>query len=183
MSPVQLFFTLFFLFFRLGFFSFGGGYVMIPMIDRELEALGIPLPAETVADIAAIAGMAPGPVVVNAAVGFGYQVAGLSGVLASFLGAALPCAGIVILVASLFRRAHAHPLMQGALYGLRPVIVGIIAFAAVNLALRSGLVLPNMAGVDLKGLLIAAGVFAGLKWTKIHPVLLLLAAAGVGILL
>jgi len=73
--------------------------------------------------------------------------------------------------------------MQGALYGLRPVIVGIIAFAAVNLALRSGLVLPNMAGVDLKGLLIAAGVFAGLKWTKIHPVLLLLAAAGVGILL
>lgn len=190
-------FKLFIMFVKLCAFAFGGGYVMIPSMVKVSEANHWASAAE-LTDVIAIAGMAPGPVAVNAAVGFGYKVAGFSGAVVSFLGIAIPCAVIVIVVATFFFKAYNHPLVQAALNGLRPVITGIILYAAVSLAIKNGMILAagntlipggwniTAAGVNLlevKSLILIAATFLILIKTKIQPIFLILAAGVLGVFL
>src|SRR5690554_4040648 len=112
---------IFLMFAKLSVFSFGGGYVMFPMLLDDIEHNGI-LTTRQITDVIAIAGMSPGAVAVNAAVGTGFKVEGVAGVIMAFLGIAIPCAVIVIIVASFFFRVYNHVLVKHALYGLRPVI-------------------------------------------------------------
>ena len=189
--------TLFLMFLKLSLFSFGGGYVMIPILLEELEKNGLATASE-LTEIVAIAGMSPGPVATNASVALGYKVAGFAGVLTAFLGIALPCALIVIFVASFFFKIYSHPKVQAVLYGLRPVITGIILYAAGSIALKNGIVAADPARyihsginwiiqgvhlVEVKSLIIAVAVFILLKKTRIHPLWLILGGGGLGILL
>ncbi|WHH56878.1 chromate transporter [Petroclostridium sp. X23] len=194
---MTLLLKLFIVFVKLSFFSFGGGYVMIPIMLKELEANHWATTAE-VTDIVAIAGMCPGSVAVNAAVGLGYKVAGVGGVIAAFLGIALPCALVVIVVAVFFFKIYQYPAVQSALYGLRPVITGIIVFAAVKIALSSGIVAAapgqmmengyniNMGSVhlfELKSILMTVVAFFSLIKTKVHPIFVIIGAGVLGIVL
>ena len=193
---MSIFFIIFEIFFKLGFFSFGGGYVMIPMIERELTAKGIALMPQDIANITAIAGMSPGPVAVNAAVGFGYKVGGVLGMLSAALGVALPCAIIVVIVAAFFFKIYENKTVQSALYGLRPVITGIIAYAAINMAMKNGMLLSQIKDIpqkgwnfiaggthifDVKSMVIAIGVFILLAKTKVHPIIIILSTGILGI--
>ncbi len=189
-------FQLFLMFAKLSLFSFGGGYVMIPIMLQELEKNKWATSAD-VTDIVALAGMSPGPVAVNAAVGLGYKVAGLQGVFAAFLGIAVPCAVVVILVAMFFFKVYEHPMVKGALYGLRPVITGIIVYAAVKIAINNGIVAAhegviesginmNYGGMhifELKSLIMVLVVFVILTKTKIHPIFVIIASGLLGIFL
>lgn len=130
---------LFFIFFKLGFFSFGGGYSMIPLVEQELNAYGIKLLPEAISNITAIAGIAPGPVGVNLSIGFGYELAGFIGVIAAFIGVTLPSLITVIIVASIFEKIYNSQYFEWALMGLKPIVVGIIAFAAINMAMKNGI--------------------------------------------
>lgn len=188
---------LFLMFVKLSMFSFGGGYVMIPIMLQELEKNAWASAAD-VADVVAIAGMCPGPVAVNASVGIGYKVAGIKGVIAAFLGVALPCAIIVILVATFFFKVYKNPNVQYALYGLRPVITGIIFYASVKLALKNGMLfsakntlLSNGYNIMLKGqhlfevksILLALTSFILLTKTKIHPIVIIIGSGILGYIL
>ncbi len=199
---MQMMNTLFLMFAKLSAFSFGGGYVMIPIMLRELESNRLLDPAK-VTDIVAIAGMSPGSVAVNAAVGLGYYVSkingmGAWGVLPAFLGIALPCATIVIVVASFFFKIYKHPRVQSALYGLRPAIAGIVLYAAVKLAKSGGMLLSGADTVipsgwnisyrlhhiiELKSLAVFAVAFLLLMKTKLHPIFLIITSGVVGIFL
>jgi len=192
---LSILFSIFIMFVKLCAFAFGGGYVMIPSMIQASEVNNWATAAE-LTDVIAIAGMSPGPVAVNAAVGFGYKVAGFPGAVAAFLGIAVPCSLIVIIVATFFFKVYSHKAVQSALYGLRPVIASIILFAAVSLAMKNNIIFPqkliqsginiSAAGYNLfeaKSLAIAVVTFAMLKWTKIQPIWMIVLGGGLGIFL
>lgn len=188
---------IFLMFAKLSVFSFGGGYVMFPMLLEDIENNGM-LTTRQITDVIAIAGMSPGAVAVNAAVGTGFKVEGVAGVIMAFLGIAIPCAVIVIIVASFFFRVYNHVLVKHALYGLRPVITGIIIYAAVKIATGNSIIAATESSVikqgfnisvsgchlfELKSILIAAASFLLLFRTKIHPLFIILGSGIAGILL
>lgn len=188
--------NLFLLFAKLAAFSYGGGYVMIPIMIESLEANGWASTSE-IADAVAIAGMSPGPVASNAAVGVGYNIAGLPGVIVAFLGIAIPCAIIVIFAAMFFFKLYKHRYVQGALYGLRAVVTGIILYAAVKLAVGNGIILAasdtlieqgvtvklfNTNLFESKSIVIFIITFLALLKTRIHPILLIVGSGIIGVL-
>ena len=192
---MPLLIQLFLMFAKLSAFAFGGGYVMFPMLIKEIEKNGL-LTTSELTDILAIAGMSPGAVAVNAAVGTGFKLAGLPGAVASFLGIAIPCAIIVIVVATFFFKVYEHHLVKSVLYGLRPVITGIILYAAFKIASGNSIIASSSDKIiedgwnliisgthlfEVKSILIAAISFLVLIKTKIHPVMIILAAGITGI--
>ncbi len=174
--------TLFLIFFKLGFFSFGGGYTMIPLVEQELNARGFDLPAEIIADTAAIAGIAPGPVGINLAIAFGYELGGIGGVIAAALGVMLPSLIVVLVVAFFFKAVYDSEYFRGAMRGLKPFIVGITLFAAFSMAHKNGMFGPD-AGKAVLSIIVAAASLVVLLKTKIHPIFLICAGAAAGIFL
>lgn len=186
--------TLFFVFFKLGFFSFGGGYAMIPLVEQQLKASGIAILPETISNITAIAGISPGPVGVNLAIGFGYELGGVLGVVSAFVGVALPSLITVIIVAVIFEKICHSKYMEWALTGLKPIVVGIILYAAISMAMKNGLFfaakpIPNSTNLIVSGfyfnilsiIIFSTALFAMIK-TKIHPFFMILAGAVIGCL-
>lgn len=187
---------LFMIFSKLSLFSFGGGFVMIPVAMAELEARHWASAAE-LTDTVAIATMAPGPVGVNLAVGLGYKVAGFAGATAAFLGMSIPTTVLMLIVAIFFFKMYNHKAVAAAFNGIRPVIPGIILYAAVSLALKNGIILAAsdkvisngynivMNGVyfELKSLVIAVFILLLLTKTKTAPVLLIILSGILGIII
>ena len=193
---MKMLFELAVMFTRLCAFAFGGGYVMIPSLIRQSEARNWATAAE-LTNVIALAGMSPGPVAINAAVGYGYHVAGIPGAAASFVGIAVPSALIVILAATFFFKIYRHPMVKGALYGLRPTITGIILYAAISLAVKNGILaftnesliekginisIVGFGLFEAKSILIALTAFTMLIKTKVHPVFVILGSGVLGIL-
>jgi len=187
---------LFLMFAKLSLFSFGGGYVVISMLMKELETDKVIKLSELI-EIIAIAGMSPGPVAVNSAVGLGYKIAGLPGVLSCFLGIAIPCSIVVILVAKFFFKMYEKPATQAFLYGLMPVTVGIILYSAANIAIKNGILLAQPGGIiadginlaikgvhlfEVKSIIIIVVSFLLLAKTRVHPVFIILGAGIAGLL-
>ncbi len=193
---MRLLLELFLMFMKLSAFAFGGGYVMIPSLLQQSEARHWATGGE-LSNVVALAGMAPGPVAMNAAVGYGYHVAGLPGAAAAFLGIAIPCVVIVIAAATFFFKIYMHPVVKGILNGLRPTITGIIIYAAVSLAVKNGIiaftdksVIKNgfnisVSGVgllEIKSMAISVITYTLLLKTKIHPVFIIFASGILGII-
>ncbi|MDF2523041.1 MAG: chromate transport protein ChrA [Clostridiales bacterium] len=191
---MNMLFELAMMFAKLSAFAFGGGYVMIPSLIQQSEARHWATATE-LTNVIALAGMTPGPVAVNAAVAYGYHIAGVAGAATSFLGIAVPCALIVILAASFFFKIYKHPVVKGALYGLRPTITGIIIYAAVSIALKNGIIAfttSTMIGsgfnfsalginlFEIKSVVIAVIAFLMLVKTKTHPVFIIIGSGILG---
>ena len=172
--------TLFLIFFKLGFFSFGGGYTMIPLVEQELLARGFELSPQVIANTAAIAGVAPGPVGINLAIAFGYELAGFPGVLAAALGVMLPSLILVLMVAFFFKAVAKSVYFRGMMTGLKPFIVGITLYAALNMALKNGMLSTDLAR-SIPSIAIAAVSFVLLLKTKLHPIILICGGAVVGL--
>ncbi len=186
--------TLTWVFFKVGLFSFGGGYAMIPLIEKEIAAHGW-LPAREFADIVAISQMTPGPIAVNAATYVGYRVAGVLGSAAATLGVFLPSLILILIVAQFMKRFQENKTVISVLKGLRPATIGLIASAVVFfsemsifkgklpfteiLSERTG---EASFGVSLGGLAIFVVIFAGTKWLKLKPIPAVVLAAGLGVL-
>lgn len=190
---------IFILFVKISAFSFGGGYVAFEIIG-EANEVNHWMSTTDLSNVLSLAGMSPGPVAINAAVGVGYKIAGIPGVLAAFAGIALPCAAIVILVATFFFKVYKHPLVNNILYILRAVITGIILYAGISFALKNGIIFAeafeksgkliesgwNVRAFavnlfEVKSILFAAAAFLILLKTKISPILIILCSGVLGI--
>jgi len=194
---MSLLFELFYSFFRIGLFSFGGGYAMIPLIQSEILHHGW-LTAEQFADIVAVAEMTPGPIAVNSATYVGYMTAGVFGSMVATAGVTLPSLLLILLVAGFVSRYQKHPLYTMVFYGLRPVVVGLIASAAVfigktalvhlveNQSLRdwfATLFRKPLDAIQPAALLIFAATLVVHHKFKLHPLILIMGAGLAGILL
>ena len=125
--------NLFTSFFRIGLFTFGGGYAMIPLIQSEAVETKKWVTQEEVLDIVAIAESTPGPLAINSATFIGYRVAGVMGSAAATIGVVLP-SFIIICILSLFYQAFmSNQIVAWAFMGIRAGVVTLILNAVIKL--------------------------------------------------
>ncbi|AZN39761.1 chromate transporter [Paenibacillus albus] len=125
---------LFAIFTKIGPSTFGGGYAMIPIIEREIVGKRQWLDESELADMLSLAGSAPGGVAVNSAVFVGYRKAGIAGAIASVIGITLPALLIVIALSLVYVLYGAHPKLVAALKGIHGAVIALILMAAYRMA-------------------------------------------------
>ena len=129
----MIYLELFWSFFQIGLFSFGGGYASLPLIQHQVVELHPWLTMTQFSDIITISQMTPGPVAINSATFVGIQIAGLPGAIIATLGCTLPSCIIISILAYVYYRYRSLSMIQGVLSGLRPAVVAMIAGAGVSL--------------------------------------------------
>jgi chromate transporter len=180
-------------FFRIGLFSFGGGYAMLSLIQSEIERHGW-MTASQFVDIIAIAEMTPGPVAVNTATFVGYRMAGLAGGAVATMGLALPSMIIILILSGLYIRFQKKPLARSLFAGVRPAVTGLIVPAGVFVARAALLREDGMGGfrevladpsrfVNPVGAVILILSLAVLIRWKAHPILVVVGAAAAGVVI
>ena len=125
--------TLFYIFFKIGAFSFGGGLAMLPLIFQNVAKFDLMSPGDF-ANLVALSQVTPGPIMINAATYVGYNYAGILGAIAATMGAAIPSFVVMILAIKFLDKAGEKQLVQNIMKGIKPVTVGLIGAGAVFLA-------------------------------------------------
>ena len=160
MIYLQLFWT----FFKIGLFTFGGGYAMIPLISQEVVGLNWLTEAQLINYIG-ISEATPGPFAINIATFVGATQGGLFGAVCSTLGVVLPSFIIILLVASIFRHFEENKFVKGALRGINPVVYALIIGTGVVLLVKNfwtnAFDFSATPDFDYISLIIAAVVVAG----------------------
>lgn len=118
---------------KIGFFGFGGGYAMLSLIHSEVVVRNGWLTNGEFSDIVAISQMTPGPIALNSATYIGYEVAGIPGSIVATTAVCIPALSIMMLITRFFLRLHDNRFVKGVVSGMRPVVVGMIASAALLL--------------------------------------------------
>ncbi|WP_080835829.1 chromate transporter [Cohnella massiliensis] len=172
---------LFAVFLKIGLVSFGGGYAVLPLIQHEVSANGWLTEAQYQTAVS-LAGMAPGPIATNSATLIGYETAGLAGAAFATLGMVLPSLAVVMLVSAFLFRRREEKWVKSSFYGLRPIVAGLIAYAAIHFAF------PAMGNTvftwtTVLTLAIAAGSLLAMIKYKLSPLAVVLAAGAAGIIL
>ena len=124
---------IFMVFAKIGSFTIGGGYAMIPLIREELVKRGW-VSDEELPDIIALAQSAPGVLAVNMSIFAGYKMRGFKGSVAATLGSSLPSFLIILLIAMLFTGYQDNPVVIRIFKGIRPVVVSLILVPMINMA-------------------------------------------------
>ena len=176
---------LLFAFLQVGAFSIGGGYAAMPLIKSLTVDSHAWLTAAEFADLVTIAEMPPGPIALNAATFVGMRMAGFPGAIVATLGCVIPSILIVSILSWLYARYKSGKVMQSILGTLRPVVVALIASAAVTL-IRVACT-ASSGGFSLPGCLLMIAAFLALrvkvKGKAISPILVMALCGAGGILL
>ena len=189
----MIYFELFYVFFLIGLFTFGGGYAMIPMIQSEVVGRGW-ISSNALTDFIAISEATPGPYAINIATFVGSHTAGILGSVCATLGVVLPSFIIILLVAFVMTKIIKNRFVQGALRGVRPVILALILSTAIIFFIKMMLfsgneIFSQTVAFDRKSttllLLLAGYVIMYKKINKkgLNPIALLVISAGLGIIL
>lgn len=129
--------TLFTTFFKIGAFTFGGGYAMIPLIQREIVETHKWLDDEDIMSVIAISESTPGPIAINMATFVGYKTAGVLGSVMATLGVVLPSFIVILLVSGLLREFYTLPVVGYAFEGIRAGVLALITKALWTLYKKS----------------------------------------------
>ena len=181
----MIYLELFLTFARIGLFTFGGGYGMIPLIQEAVTAMGW-MDAETLYRLIGICESTPGPIAVNMATFVGASQAGLIGSACATVGVVLPSFVIILLIAAVLKNFRENPWVRAAMAGIRPVVAGMITATGLCVGLKClGLVGDVNPDAGQLIILVVLGVLT-LVWRKLlkkpfSPILLILCAAGLGV--
>ena len=174
---------LFLTFFRIGLFTFGGGYAMIPLISSEVVQRGW-LDNQSLMDFIAVAESTPGPFAINIATYIGAETSGIPGSVCATLGVVLPSFIVILIVARFYLAFRKSRAVEGAMTGLRPTVLGLIAAAALSMAITvffpSGFALKITPAITVSLVIFAAALFLILK-KKLHPIIIILGSAAAGV--
>ncbi len=186
---MSLLIKLFFIFFKIGMFSFGGGYAMLSIIFEDIETLNI-ISKEEFSDLVALSNITPGPIAVNAATYVGYKCSGIWGSIFATIGVSLPSFILVIIISAFFNKFKTNRDVQAVLSGIKPATIGMIASAAVTLSQTSVFnfallsfktLLQPLKIVHIPSLIIFILTIIGAKKFKLGPILLTLLSAILGV--
>ena len=166
---------LFLAFLKIGAFSFGGGYAMLPLIEREIVNNNNWMNSSEFIDIIGISQMTPGPIAINSATFVGYKINGVLGSIFATLGVIFFSFILVSIATKYIIKFKNSELLKSALLGMRPALIGLIISAFLSLAKDSYL--------DVKSVIIGAFILLLSLKSKIHPILIICIAAVCGILL
>ena len=169
---MMVYLQLFFSFFKIGLFGFGGGYAIIALIQSEIDKYGWMSQQEFV-DIVAISQMTPGPIGINSATYVGYTATGsVWGSVVATTAIILPSLVIMLTLCNIYFRLKDNPYVKSVLQALRYLVIGLIASAALLLMNRENF-------IDYWSIAFFALVFLGTIWLKLNPILLIV-MSGVG---
>ena len=178
----MLYLELFLTFFKIGLFTIGGGYAMLPLIQADVQAKGW-MTAKELVNFIAVSESTPGPFAVNVSTYVGAELAGLPGAFCATLGVVLPSFLIILLVARFYAAFRASAAVSGAMSGLRPAVIGMIGAAAVSVG--QTVFAPDgvqaLAGYPLACSLAIFVLMAFLTHRKLHPIAIILLSALLGI--
>lgn len=169
-------FEIFAVFFRIGLFTIGGGYAMLPIIQKEVVETKDWMGEEEFLDAISLTNSLPGPLATNSATFVGYRVAGVPGATAAVLGAASPSVVIILLIAMVFQDLMSYPVVERIFAGVRPAVVALILYAVVKLGKSAKL-------AECLNWLVALAGFAAVALLGVHPIFVVLAAAAYGLFL
>ena len=127
---------LFLVFMKIGAFTIGGGYAMIPLIKAELDKRKW-IGEDELPDIIALAQSAPGILAVNVSIFTGYKIRGVKGSIAATVGSVLPSFLIILTIAMAFTNFQDNPVVISIFKGIRPVVVALIAAPMISMAKKS----------------------------------------------
>lgn len=161
-------------FFKIGCFTIGGGYAMIPVIQKEVVEDKKWISQNDFLDALAITNSLPGPLATNSATYVGYKLAGPLGSLTAVFATALPSFLIILIIALFFSTIRDNVVVQHIFSGIRPAVAGLMLYAVTNLSKFLGFKLFNIA--------IAVGVFIAITFFNIHPFLTIVIAGILGLL-
>ncbi len=172
---------LFLTFAKIGLFTFGGGYAMLPLIQDEVIAHGWMSNTE-IMDFIAVSESTPGPFAVNISTYIGRTTAGILGAGCATLGVVLPSFIIMLVISGFYKKFSKSRLVEGAMSGLRPTVVGLIGAALLSLGRD---VFVPAAGSPVSLVVISIGIFivmAVLAFKRIHPIVIIGLSAVAGII-
>lgn len=172
----MILFRLFLAFAQIGLFAFGGGYAILPLIEKEIVNNLHWLTHKEFLEVVTISQLTPGPIAINAATFVGYKVGGVIGSAVATVSVCLPPVILVLIIVRFLKRFEANIWVNSVIKGLRPAVVALIASAAYSLVKGGGI-------TELKGLIIAIASFIVLRTKKLDPILVLIIAGIVGIFL
>lgn len=173
-----IYLELFLIFFKIGAFTFGGGYAMLPLIQQEVLSHNW-MDLEQLVNFVAVSESTPGPLAVNLASFVGAETGGLLGAGCATIGVVLPSFLIILLVAKFYQAFRTNTLVKGCMNGLRPTVVGMIGASLLSVAGSAFSLSAGVVPLVLAVVLLAVILFA--HWKKVHPILLILGSAVVGI--
>ncbi len=153
-------------FLKIGAFTFGGGFAMIPIIQEEIVERRGWIDDEEFIDIISIAQSSPGPIAVNSSMFVGYTVKGFPGALISTIGTVLPSFIIILIIANFFSSVQDNLILDKIFYGIRPTVVALI-FSTVYRLLKD-------AGFDRISLLVALISAMTIVFVDINPIFLII---------
>ena len=165
---------LFFTFCRIGGLTFGGGYAMLPMIQKEIVEEKKWATEEEVLDYYAVGQCTPGIIAVNTATFIGYKVQGIIGAIVATLGVVFPSLIIITIIAALLKNFASYAIIQHAFSGIRVVVIALIISAILKLAKTS---IKNSIT-----LIIAILAFISVAFVNLSPIYIVVAAAFVGLI-
>lgn len=173
MIYLQLFYT----FFIIGIFTFGGGYAMLSLIQNEVVVNHAWITAQEFTDIVAISQMTPGPIGINSATYIGYTVSGnIFGSIVATLAVMLPSFLIILFICRLYSQFRKSNIFALVLKTLRPIVIGMIAAAAAILITKENF-------IDYTSWILFAGTFIASQWLKMNPIIVIIIAGAIGFLI
>ncbi|MGN0144775.1 MAG: chromate transporter [Clostridium sp.] len=167
-------FDMFITFFKIGAFTLGGGYAMLPIIQKEVVEKKKWIDETEFLDMVAISQSAPGPLAVNISAFVGQKMKGIIGLIISTLGAILPSVIIIILIASVFIGIENSPIVQRIFQGIRPAVVALIAVPVISMG--------KTANVNKRNFIIPLLAVILVAFFNVTPIYVILGAAVIGIL-
>ena len=180
----MIYLDLFWTFFKIGTFTFGGGYAMLPLIRQAVLDHGW-MTDERIINFIAVSESTPGPFAINMSTYVGMETGGIFGSVCATLGVVLPSFVIILIVAKFFEKFKDNKIVSGCMSGLKPAVIGLIGAALISVA---GTVFAP-AGISMEifksiAFYISLGIFAltaVLAFKKVHPILIIVISAAIGI--
>ena len=188
----MIFLKLFLTFFKIGLFTFGGGYAMLPLISQEVESNNW-IDETAFTNFIAVSESTPGPFAINMATYIGSKTGDEFGLLGSIfgsfcatLGVVLPSFIVILIVARIYEKFQASRIVKGCMTGLKPAVVGLIAAAIIPIVISvlfpSGISFSVFKSNDIYVSLVIFILGVVLAFKKIHPILIICLSAVLGIL-
>lgn len=172
-NKLKFLLEIYYTFLKLGTFGFGGGYSLIPLIEREIVENKKWIDKERLIDTFAVAECLPGAIALNASGFVGYSIAKVPGALAAMFGNLTSPVIIVLTLSIAFQKFSSYPVVKQAFNGIRPAIIGLIAYSAYKIGKTSL--------KDAICVFISIFAFVGVLFLHLHPILLILLGAVAGI--
>ncbi len=184
----MIYLNLYFIFFKIGLFSIGGGLATLPFL-QDLAYNYDWITSKELIDMIAISESTPGAIGINTATFVGYKAAGLFGGITTTLGIITPSIIIIILIAHYFKKFNEKPLVRGAFLGIRPAVAGLIASVGVKVLMLSILNLERynfkkhlLDLINFKETILFIIVIYLIHKYKKHPIVYITGAAIVGVI-